>query len=168
MADIKQLIKMLRWQKRLLVKTRYVRGKVRYNLKGEEYEVEFDTSDEDWHYEAADLFFDEVRGLHEKLEDVFPIEVKDIAEDVVKRSLWFKITPVESDAEVTEDWIPVKEEGVPVTRSEKKVFVVDGKKYLVEKDPQLELSEEDVEKLVRAGLLEMRVDAWEIYEWEPK
>jgi hypothetical protein len=166
MAEIKELIKMLRRQKQLLVKARYVRGVVRYNLEGEDYEVEFDTSDEDWHYEAADLFFDEVRGLREKLEDVFPVEVKDIAADVVKRSLWFKITPVESDAEVTEDWAPIQEEGV--TRREEKVFVVDGKKYLVEKDPQLELSQEDVEKLVRNGLLEMRVDSWEIYEWEPK
>jgi hypothetical protein len=46
--------------------------------------------------------------------------------------------------------------------------VVDGKKYLVEKDPQLDLPQEDVEKLVRNGLLEMRVDSWRIYEWEPK
>jgi len=166
MAKIKELIKMLRRQKQLLVKTRYVRGVVRYNWRGEEHEVMFDTSDEDWHYEAADLFFDQVRGLHDKLEDAFPVEVKDIAEDVVKRSLWFKITPVESDAEVTEDWVPIQEEGV--TRREEKVFVVDGKKYLVEKDPQLELSEEEVERLVRNGLLEMSVDAWEIYEWEPK
>jgi hypothetical protein len=156
MADIKELIKTLRLLKQMIPKTHYVDAKVKYKLGDEEYEVEFDTSEEDWHYEAADLFFDHVRGLHEKLEDVFPVEVKDIAEDVVRRRLWFKITPVESDADVTEDWTRIKEEGI--TRSEEKVFEVDGKKYLVEKHPELVLSQEDVEQLVRAGLFEMSVD----------
>jgi hypothetical protein len=166
MSDIKQLIKMLRWHKQMLAKTRYVRATVRYNLKGQEDVVEFDTSEEDWHYEAADLFFSEVRGLHEKLSDVFPVEVEDIVRDVIERSLWFKITPVASDAKVTENWTSIEEGGV--IRSEEKVFEVDGKKYLVEKPPELALSEEDVERLVEAELFEMSVEASKIYPWEPK
>jgi hypothetical protein len=158
MAEIKELIKMLRRRKQLLAKTRYVRGRVRYNLDGEEHEVEFDTSDEDWHYEATKLFFEAAEN--------FPEEVKDIAKDVVEWTHWFRITPVEGDEEVTEDWIP--EKAADVTIAEKKVFEVDGKKYLVEKDPHLALSQEDVEKLVRAGLFEMVADAWRIYEWEEK
>ncbi len=167
MGELKEIIKMLKQQKRLLAKTKYVRGHVRYNLEGEDYEVGFDTSEEDWHYEAADLFFDEVKGLQEELTDeIFPTEVMDIAADVVTWSRWFKITPVGDDAEVTEDWIPIKEDGV--IKGEKKVFEVDGKKYLVEKHPQLWLSEEDVEKLVRNKLFEMKVNSWRVYEWEPK
>jgi hypothetical protein len=158
MAEIKELIKMLRQRKQLLAKTRYVRGRVRYNLNGEEYEVEFDTSEEDWHDEAVDLFFAHAED--------FPEKVKDIAEDVVEWTHWFRIVPVEDDEEVTEDWIP--EEAAGVTIAEKKVFEVDGKKYLVEKDTGLALSQEDVERLVRAGLLEMSADAWRIYDWEPK
>ncbi|MDT7877268.1 MAG: hypothetical protein RQ862_01770 [Candidatus Caldarchaeales archaeon] len=158
MSDIKQLIKMLRWHKQMLAKTRYVRARVRYNLDGEEYEVEFDTSEEDWHDEAVDLFF-------EHAED-FPEGVKDIAADVVERTRWFKIIPVSDEEEVTEDWIPEKAAGVTI--GESKVFEVDGRKYRVEKDPHLHLSEEDVERLVRAGLFEMVADAWRIYEWEEK
>ncbi len=162
MAEIKELIKMLRRQKQLLVKTRYVRGRVTYNLEGEDYEVSFDTSEDDWHDEAADLFFDEVKGLNEELTDeIFPTKVKDIAEDVVTWNRWFKITPVEDDAEVTEDWTPIVENGV--ITGEKKVFEVD-----VEKHPELHLSQKDVEKLVRNKLFEMRVDSWRIHEWEPK
>jgi hypothetical protein len=156
MAEIKELIKTLRLLKQMIPKTHYVEAKVKYKLGEEEGEVEFETSEEDWHYEAADLFFDEVRGLHERLSDVFPVEVEDIVRDVINRRLWFKITPVGSDAEVKEDWTPIEEEGV--IRSEKKVFEVGGKKYLVEKHPELELSEKDVERLVRAKLFEMKVD----------
>jgi hypothetical protein len=158
MADIKQLIKMIRRHKQNLVKADYVRARVRYVLNGEEYEVEFDTSQQDYHYEAVDLFFEHAGE--------FPEEVKDIAADVVEWTRWFKIIPVSDDEEVTEDWIPEKAAGVTI--GESKVFVVDGKKYRVEKDPGLHLSQEDVEKLVRAGLFEMVADAWKIYEWEEK
>jgi hypothetical protein len=158
MADIKQLIKMLRQHKQMLAKADYVRARVRYILNGEEYEVEFDTSDRDYHDEAVDLFFEHA--------EEFPEEVKDIAADVVKWTRWFRITPVGDEEEVTEDWIP--EEAAGVTIKENKVFEVDGKKYLVEKDPGLVLSQEDVERLVRAGLFAMSADAWKIYEWEEK
>ena len=158
MADIKQLIKMIRRHKQNLVKADYVRARVRYVLNGEEYEVEFDTSQQDYHDEAVDLFFEHA--------EEFPEEVKDIAADVVEWTRWFKIIPVSDDEEVTEDWIPEKAAGVTI--GESKVFEVDGKKYRVEKDPYLHLSQEDVEKLVRAGLLEMVADAWKIYEWEEK
>jgi hypothetical protein len=158
MADIKQLIKMLRRQRQQLAKADYVRARVRYVLNGEEYEVEFDTSNQVYHYEAPKLFFMHAEG--------FPEEVKDIAADVVEWTRWFKIIPVSDDEEVTEDWIPEKAAGVTI--GERKVFEVDGKKYLVEKDPHLYLSQEDVEKLVRAGLFEMVADAWKIYEWEEK
>jgi hypothetical protein len=158
MADIKQLIKMLRQHKQNLAKADYVRVRVRYVLDGEEYEVEFDTSDQVYHDEAVDLFFEHAEG--------FPEEVKDIAADVVEWTRWFKIIPVGGEEEVTEDWVPEKAAGVTI--GESKVFEVDGEKYLVEKDPHLYLDQKDVEKLVRAGLFEMVADAWKIYEWEEK
>jgi hypothetical protein len=65
-----------------------------------------------------------------------PDSIKNIVESVIKGGKWFKITKVSGD-----------------------IFEIDGKKYLVEKDAGLELTDEHVRELVKEGLTELSADS---------
>ncbi|MDT7877602.1 MAG: hypothetical protein RQ862_03480 [Candidatus Caldarchaeales archaeon] len=65
-----------------------------------------------------------------------PDSIKDIVESVIIGEKWFKIMEVSGD-----------------------IFEIDGKKYLVEKAAGLNLTYEDIKKLVEEGLTELSADA---------
>lgn len=152
MADIKNLIKMIKWRRLMLQKqleSPLLHVWVRYKWGDDEDEVDLFVSENEYVSKAPDLFFEEVE---------VPDEVKDIVAEVIRWRTWFKIEPVEDeDVEATDSWKEIRAADVHI--EDEGIFEINGKKYRVRKDNDLDLSKEDVEKLVEAGLLEMSVDA---------
>lgn len=154
MANIKNLIKTIKWHRLILQKqgeTPLLRVWVRYVWGDEEDEVEFFVGENEYSSKAPALFFEEVK---------IPDEVQGIVEDVIKWRTWFKIEPVENESvEATNEWKEIKEGGIHT--KDEGIFEIDGKKYRVIKDNDLYLPEEDVEKLVKNELWELSADAEE-------
>jgi hypothetical protein len=152
MADIKTLVKMIKRQRMMLQKqleSPLLHVKVKYVWGDDEGEVDLFVAEDEYVSKAPDLFFDEVE---------VPDEVKDIVADVIKWRTWFEIEPVEDeDIEAADSWKEVRAADVHI--EDEGVFEIGGKKYRVRKDNDLDLSKEDIEKLVSVGLLEMSADA---------
>lgn len=156
--DIQCLIKAIKQQPLTLSKDLVPKIRITYVLDGEKDYVVYKTSDT---WEAALRFLDDVN---------IPEEIRDIVIDVITGEKWFEITEVDNSVEATNTWKKVREgqEGNIHLKDEGVFeFEVGNKPYKVrvEKDKDLILRPEDIEKLVSAGLTGLSADAVEEPYW---